>query len=83
MKMQLANHQAIICGVQSTKAFREYKSGVFSETTIAPKINHYVEIIGYGAEGGVNYWLGRNFWGTAWGSLGFFKIKMGSSNLGV
>jgi len=27
--------------------------------------------------------LGRNFWGTAWGESGFFRIKMGSDNLGI
>ena len=54
-----------------------------SETTISPKINHYVEVVGFGSEGGKNYWIGRNFWGTAWGEEGFFRIVRGGNNLGI
>lgn len=46
-------------------------------------MNHYVEILGFGSEGGQTYWLGRSFLGTSWGLSGFFKIKAGGSNLGV
>ena len=51
--------------------------------TISPKINHWVELVGEGTEGGTAYWLGRNSWGTTWGNGGFFKIKKGGQNLGV
>jgi len=34
---------------------------------------HYVSIVGYGED----YWICRNNWGTEWGLLGYFKIKMG------
>ena len=83
MKLQLQNHHALICGIQLTKSFKNYKGGIFAETTIAPKVNHYVEVIGFGNEDKQNYWIGRNFFGTAWGISGFFKIKMGSQNLGI
>jgi hypothetical protein len=83
MKMQLQNHHALICGIELTKAFRQYKGGVFAETTIAPKVNHYVEIVGFGAESGQDYWVGRSFFGSSWGLSGFFKIKMGGQNIGV
>jgi hypothetical protein len=83
MKIQLQNHQALVCGIELSQAFRAYTGGVFEETTVSPKINHYVEIVGYGSEGGKSYWLGRAFFGSSWGLSGFFKIKMGSSNLGI
>ena len=38
-----------------------------------PLGGHYVSIVGYGAD----YWICRNNWGTEWGLLGYFKIKMG------
>ena len=82
MKSHLAEGP-IVCGMHSSKAFQEYKGGIFSEITISPKIDHYVEIVGYGSEGGKNYWIGRNSWGTAWGESSFFRIQMGSNNLGI
>jgi hypothetical protein len=42
MKIQLQNHQALICGIELSQAFKNYKGGVFSEATVAPKVNHYV-----------------------------------------
>lgn len=30
MKIQLQNHQALICGIELTHAFRDYKGGIFS-----------------------------------------------------
>lgn len=34
---------------------------------------HYVSIIGWGDD----YWICRNSWGSDWGLMGYFKIKMG------
>ena len=32
----------IVCGMHSSKAFEDYKGGIFSEISISPKIDHYV-----------------------------------------
>lgn len=34
---------------------------------------HYVSIVGYNKD----YWICRNNWGSEWGLLGYFKIKIG------
>ena len=40
-------------------------------------------MLGWGEENGKKYWICRNFWGTTWGESSFFRIQMGSNNLGI
>ena len=36
-----------------------------------------VAVVGYGTEGGKDYWLIKNNWGPAWGEKGFMKLRRG------
>jgi len=45
--------------------------------------NHAMEIVGYGALNGVNYWLVKNSWGPKWGDGGFVKIRRGVNQGGI
>merc|ERR1712109_96046 len=46
-------------------------------------LNHEVTIVGYGSEGGMDFWLAKNSWATWFGENGFFKIKRGTGHCGV
>ncbi|PWA56727.1 ervatamin-B [Artemisia annua] len=37
--------------------------------------DHFVLIIGYGTEGGVDYWLCQNFWGPSYREDGYFRVE--------
>lgn len=50
-------------------SFFNYQGGVHSETYDYPWPNHIVSIVGWGVDdNGVEYWIGRNSWGTYWGN---------------
>ena len=42
-----------------------------------------IKIVGWGNEGGVDYWLVANSWNQYWGDNGFFKIKRGVNECGI
>ena len=39
--------------------------------------------MGYGREAGLDYWLGKNSWGSGFGEDGFFKIKRWTGHCGI
>ena len=82
----------VSCGIHATKKFEAYKGNtIFEEKVLFPMANHEISLVGYGhdAKTGVDYFIGRNSWGTHWGanlngvSGGWFLIRADHSNLGV
>jgi C1A family cysteine protease len=82
-----SNYQNIINlinkGVGSTYIYagselQNYHSGIITSCG-AGMINHEINIVGYGNENGINYWICRNSWGQNWGENGYFRIAMGYS----
>ena len=63
--------------------FLAYKSGVYHHTSGSALGGHAIKILGWGTEGGVDYWLVANSWNEDWGDKGFFKIKRGNNECGI
>lgn len=67
MKIEIFNRGPIVCSVYSTDELAEYKDGIFTQKLNKIILNHYISVVGWGVEDGVEYWIVRNSWGTYWG----------------
>ncbi|EER13131.1 cysteine protease Cys2, putative [Perkinsus marinus ATCC 50983] len=77
--------QFILCQTSASfftyEDFFSYKSGVYKYTSGAYVEFHTVELIGWGTEKGVDYWLAKNDWNEEWADLGTFKIAQGDCGI--
>lgn len=62
-----------------TRYFQSYSGGILDSTACGTELNHAVEVVGYGSENGVDYWIVRNSWSASWGEQGYVRIKKSSS----
>merc|ERR1712168_1424243 len=63
-----------ICLAAGSKAWGQYKGGIFDSDECGTTINHGVAAVGYNRE--ENYWIVRNSWGSSWGEEGYIRIVM-------
>jgi len=60
------------------REFQLYKSGVFTGAC-GTNLDHGVLAVGYGVEGGVEYYKVKNSWSTTWGDKGYIRLAKGAS----
>lgn len=67
----------------SCRSFSGYRSGILDDPSCTKVINHVVQLVGYGREGGKDYWSIKNSWGTGWGEQGFARIRRKTNQCGI
>jgi len=76
----LMKHGPLSSAINADK-FKFYRKGImqYSAATCSPrKLNHAVNIVGFGVSGGVKYWIVRNSWGPQWGENGYVRVARGT-----
>ncbi|KAJ4952040.1 hypothetical protein NE237_028872 [Protea cynaroides] len=84
LQFAVATMQPISVAIDATDmSFVHYKSGIYSESKCGTRQNHAVTVVGYGREGGADYWIVKNSWGSKWGENGYIRMHRGVDSCGI
>lgn len=82
MMAEIEKNGPITCSVATPDLFNfGYHGGVWTEDS--DQVDHDVEVVGWGEEDGMKYWLIRNSWGSYWGLNSFFKLERGANRMHI
>lgn len=85
MKEEIYHGGPIACSVYAhSNPFENYKEGIIQDSGVYNTTTHVVVITGWGVSAsGMQYWSGRNSYGTTWGEGGWFKLQRGVNTLDI
>jgi len=79
LKMAVSMQPVVVAIEADTRYFQSYSSGILDAAACGTNLDHAVEIVGYGVDGGKKYWTVRNSWGASWGENGYVRILRSES----
>jgi len=74
----------VAVSIDVTDSFANYKSGVWQDSSCKNgemDLDHCVLVVGYGTDGGKDYWIVKNSWGTTWGNKGYINMRRNYNNM--
>jgi cathepsin B len=81
IKMEIMTHGTVTAAFTVYMDFPTYTSGVYQHLSGEAEGGHAIKMIGWGTEGGLDYWLCVNSWNSSWGDEGTFKILQGNCGI--
>ena len=77
MKAALAKGPVSVTIEADKPIFKLYKNGIITDyNTCGMSLDHGVAAVGYGSEGGQDYYIVRNSWTTSWGEKGYVRFAV-------
>merc|ERR1712187_196323 len=75
--------QPVSVAIEADQAsFQLYSSGVMT-SSCGTQLDHGVLAVGYGTDGGNQYWKVKNSWGASWGENGYIRMVRGQNQCGI
>jgi C1A family cysteine protease len=68
-------HAPLSVAIQADQAvFQHYQSGIFDSVSCGVQLDHATNVVGWGEENGIEYFIMRNSWSKSWGESGYMRI---------
>ena len=85
LKVTCALRGPVFVVIAVEQSFEMYTSGIYhGKTCDLDKLNHSMLVVGYGSEGGEDYWVVKNNWGVDWGEEGYVRMSRNrNDNCGI
>lgn len=90
VKDAVASVGPVSIAVDAGKGWQLYAGGIMKReggllgcNSDPKKADHGVAIVGYGTDGGDDYWIVRNSWGGSWGEQGYIRLPYGINACGI
>eukprot|EP00767_Chilomastix_cuspidata_P003062 gnl/Chilomastix_cuspidata/3184.p1 GENE.gnl/Chilomastix_cuspidata/3184~~gnl/Chilomastix_cuspidata/3184.p1 ORF type:complete len:1132 (-),score=342.42 gnl/Chilomastix_cuspidata/3184:547-3942(-) len=84
IKRDIYEYGPILAQMKVYSDLYEHGEGIYTVGADATyKGGHSVNIVGWGEDEGVAYWIVANTWGPDWGQGGYFRIRMGTNEAGI